>query len=203
MSEWNNLADDAAIQKTATALEANGIKVFVANSGQEAKAKVLELIPQGSEVMTMSSQTLVALGLVNEFNESGKYDSIKKKFASMDPKKDQVEMNRLGAGPVFAVGSVHAVTEDGRVIIVSATGSQLPAYAYAAQNAVWIVGAQKLVKTLDDGFKRINEYVFPLEDARALKAYGGHSGINKMLVINKEVRPGRLTMIIVKEVLGF
>lgn len=203
MTNWNILADDAAIQKTVAALEANGIKTIIVNSGQEAKAKALELIPQGSEVMTMASQTLVGLGLVDEFNESGKYNSIKKKFASMDPEKDQLEMSRLGAGPAFAIGSVHAVTEDGRVINVSATGSQLPAYAYSAMSVVWIVGAQKLVKTLDDGFKRINEYVFPLEDARALKAYGGHSSINKILIINKENRPGRLTMIIVKEVLGF
>jgi hypothetical protein len=47
--------------------------------------------------------------------------------------------------------------------------------------------------------KRLREYAFPLEDARALKAYGVHSGINKMLVINREVNPGRITMIIVKE----
>ncbi|MFA6099727.1 MAG: LUD domain-containing protein [Patescibacteria group bacterium] len=203
MTNWNILADEAAIQKTATALEANGIKVIIINSGQEAKAKVMELIPQGSEVMTMASQTLVGLGLVDEFNESGKYNSIKKKFASMDPKKDQVEMSRLGAGPAFAVGSVHAVTEDGHVIVVSATGSQLPAYAYSAMNVIWVVGAQKIVKNLDDGFKRIDEHVFPLEDVRALKVYGGHSGVNKTLIINKEVEPNRLTMIIVKEVLGF
>jgi hypothetical protein len=68
---------------------------------------------------------------------------------------------------------------------------------------VWIVGAQKIVPTLDEAMKRLHEYTYPLEDARALKAYGVHSGINKLLIVNREINPKRTTMIIVKENLGF
>jgi len=203
MSTWNVLAGDATIQKTAEALRANGITVHVVADAAQAKAKALELIPQGSEVMTMSSQTNEVIGLNTELNDSGKYDSVKKKFAGMDPKTQQKEMNALGAAPDYTVGSVHAITQDGHLIIVSNTGSQLPAYAYACPHVIWVAGAQKIVASLDDGFKRIKEHVFPLEDARAQKAYGVHSAINKKLVIEKEVRPGRLTLILVKEILGF
>jgi hypothetical protein len=203
MSTWNVLADDATIVRTVEALQANGITVHVVDDAAQAKAKALELIPQGSEVMTMSSQTNEAIGLNTELNDSGKYDSVKKKFAGMDPKTQQKEMNALGAAPDYTVGSVHAITQDGRLIIVSNTGSQLPAYAYACPHVIWVAGTQKIVASLDDGFKRIKEHVFPLEDTRAQKAYGVHSAINKHLVIEKEVQPGRLTMIIVKEVLGF
>lgn len=113
------------------------------------------------------------------------------------------EKQRLGAAPDWAIGSVHAVTEDGKVLIASATGSQLSAYAYGANHVVWIVGAQKLVKNFEDGLKRLYEYSLPLEDVRARKVYGAGSSVNKILIVNKEPAPERITMIIVKEKLGF
>jgi hypothetical protein len=112
-------------------------------------------------------------------------------------------MQKLGATPEYILGSVHAVTETGSAIIASMTGSQLAGYASAAAHVVWVVGSQKIVPTLEEGMKRLNEYTFPLEDARALKVYGVNSGINKLLVVNREINPGRTTMIIVKENLGF
>ena len=42
-----------------------------------------------------------------------------------------------------------------------------------------------------------------LEDVRAQKAYGVRSGVNKILIINKEVVPDRIVVILVKEKLGF
>jgi hypothetical protein len=153
--------------------------------------------------MTMSSVTVDTIGLGAELNDSGHFDPIRKKFAALDPKTQKMEMNRLGAAMGYAVGSVHAVTQDGQVLIASASGSQLPAYAFAAMNVVWIVGAQKIVANLDEGMKRIYEYVLPLEDARAMQAYGAHSSVNKLLVINKETVPGRIRMILVKEAVGY
>jgi L-lactate utilization protein LutC len=203
MPQWNVLPDDSVIRKTADALLANGISVLVADNREEARQKLQELIPEGSEVMTMTSQTNEATGANELLNESGKYSPVRGKFAAMDPKTQQKEMNALGAAPMYATGSVHAVTQEGQIMVASATGSQLPAYAYAAMNVVWVVGAHKIVKNLDEGFKRIYEYSFPLENERAKKAYGKGSGVNKLLIINKEVNPSRLTMIIVKEALGF
>ena len=200
---WDQVKEDATIEKTIAALKANGIDAMAVANGEAAKAKMVEMIPAGAEVMTMTSQTLEATGIAKEINESGRYASVRSKFATMDPKTQKSEMNKLGAAPDWVTGSVHAVTEDGRVVIVSATGSQLPAYAYGSSHVVWVVGAQKIVKDMDAAMARIKEYVFPLENERAQKAYGMGSGINKKLVINKEVTPGRITMIIVKEKLGF
>lgn len=86
--------------------------------------------------------------------------------------------------------------------IASASGSQLPLYAASAKNVVWVVGAQKLVKDLDAAQRRLREHALPLEDARARKAYGVGSAINLQLVVNR-AQPGRITMVIVKESLGF
>lgn len=204
MTSWDTLASQQAIQNTIKALEQNGIEVIIASSGKEAKKKALEFIPEGSEVMTMTSVTLDTIGLSEEINKAdGKFKPVRDKLYAMDRNTQAQEMNRLGAAPEVVVGSAHAITEDGHVLIASATGSQLPAYVYSAGKVIWVVGIQKVVKNTDEGIKRIYEYVFPLEDARAKKAYGMGSGVNKLLIVNKEVTPGRIILILVKEKLGF
>lgn len=197
---FDKLASNSSIQKAVSSLKANGIEALVVENGSEAKKKVLELIPKGSEVMTMTSVTLDAIGVTQEIN-SENYDSARKKLMSAGSKGS--EMKKLGAAPDYVVGSVHAVTEDGKILVASATGSQLPAYAYGSSRVIWVAGTQKIVKNMEEGIRRIHEYTFPLEDERARKVYGMGSGVNKLLVVNKEFVPGRITLILVKEKLGF
>lgn len=204
MKKWNVLATDEMIEKTVKALKENGFDVFVLDNGQMAKDKVLEIIPKGSEVMTMTSVTLDTIGLSEEINKAdGKFKPVRDKLYTMDRKTQRQEMSRLGAAPEFAVGSVHAVTEDGHVLIASASGSQLPAYVYGAGKVIWVVSTQKIVENTNEGIKRIYEYVFSLEDERARKVYGVGTAVNKLLIINKETTPGRITIILTKEKLGF
>lgn len=200
--KWDELADEESIRKTADKLKENNIEVFLVSNKEEAKKKILELVPEGSEVMAMSSMTLEETGISKEINESGKFNSVMKKLYSMDRKTQEKEMNSAGAAPDFAIGSVHAITEQGELIIASATGSQLPAYAYSAGKVIFVVGSQKIVKDKEEGMKRIYEYVLPLEDERAKKVYGAGSSVNKLLIINKEIK-GRITILIAKEKLGF
>ncbi len=201
--DWTILADEATVEKTADALRENGFEVFIAKDGSEAKRKALELIPEGSEVFTATSTTAEQIGLANQINESGKYVSIRKKLMSMDRNKERAEMARASAAPEWTVGSVHAITEDGKAIIASGSGSQLPAYAYGSHHVLWIAGTHKIVKDLEHGFKRIYEHSLPLESERARKAYGvPGSTVAKLLIIQKE-HPGRIQIILVKEVLGF
>src|SRR3989344_2994306 len=205
MNKWNTPANDESIAKTIENLKANGINAMVVKNKQEAKKKVLELLPKNAEVMIMSSVTVDSLELPKEINESGKFDSVKNKLSKMDRKTQGLEMQRTGAAPEYAVGSVHAVTEDGHLFIGSNSGSQLPAYAYGSPHVIWVVGAQKIVKDDTDAKKRIYEYVLPLESERANKAYNITTGINvsKLLTINRENISGRLTVIFVNEILGF
>ncbi len=197
------LANDDLIERAIEALTKNGFKAEVAENSEAAKKRVFEILPAGAEVMTMSSITLDTLGISKEINESGKFNSVRGKFAKMDQKTQGSEMRKLGAGPDWVLGSVHAVTEEGQVVVVSATGSQLPAYAYGAEKVIWVVGAQKIVKNLEEGMQRIKEYTLPLEDERAQKVYGAHSSLNKWLIFEKEGSADRVTIIIVKEKLGF
>jgi hypothetical protein len=203
MGQWDILAADEVIEKTINALKGNGINADVVETGQDAKNRVKEMILQGSGVMTMTSVTLSQIGLDKELNESGKYQSVKKALSEMNRDSQNLEMQEMGAAPEYTVGSVHAVTEDGKVLIASNTGSQLAAYVYGSPNVIWIVSTKKIVSDLDMAMKRIYEYVYPLEDERATKAYGVGSFVSKLLIINREVNPRRLNLIFVKESLGF
>ena len=205
MKNWDELANPESIAEAVESLKTNGINSVVVENSEEAKKKVMELLPQGSEVMTMSSVTLDTIGLAKEINESGKYNSVKAKLMKMDRTTQGLEMQKLGAAPEYVVGSVHAVTQDGKLLIASNTGSQLPAYAFGASHVIWVVGTQKIVKDEEEGKKRIYEYVLPLESERINKVFNTTVGsfVSKLLTIDRERKPDRLTVIFVKEKLGF
>jgi hypothetical protein len=201
--KFNELASEEVVNATIENLKANGIEAEIVPNGQAAFARVMEILPAGSEVFNMTSTTLDTIGLSKEITESGKFNAVRPKL--MDESVSADEKRRIGAAPEWAVGSVHAVTEDGHVLIASNSGSQLPAYAYGAAHVVWVVGTQKIVKDFETALKRIYEHTLPLEGERANKAYNITSGsaVNKLLVINKENDAARSRVIFVNEVLGF
>ena len=207
MKDWKTPASQASIERTLKALNANGIQALVAANAAEARKQVLAMLPAGAEVFTMTSITLETTGLAKEINEPGRYDSIRNRLNAMDPQTQERAMRKLCSAPDFALGSVHAVTEGGSLLIASNTGSQLPAYAYTAGKVIWVVGAQKIVKDVDEGLRRIREHVLGLETARARKAYGlpddWNSFYSKILIFNREVNPGRTHLVLVNETLGF
>jgi YkgG family uncharacterized protein len=197
------LADEERLTRTAAALEANGMTVLRASDAADVKRIVLDLIPEGAEVHHGASQTLDVTGLTAELDLSGRYEPVRPRIWSMDRATQGNEIRRLSASPDVMLGSVHAVTETGSLMAASASGSQLAAYASGAGRVILVVGGQKVVTDVEEGLRRIDEYAFPLEDARALEAYGVHSGVNKVLIINREIVPGRITVVLVDEVLGF
>jgi hypothetical protein len=201
--EFNKLASEGQIERTVKALEANGIHAIVAENGEEAKRLFFELIPDGSEAFLGASVTLEALGIKDEIDKSGKYDSLRPRMFAMNRETQGREIRKLGGTPDFAAGSVHAVSEDGHVLIASNTGSQLGPYASGAGKVIWVVGAQKLDKDLNEGLNRIYDHILPLEDEHMRQLYKVGTNVSKVLIVNREIRPNRITMIIVKEELGF
>jgi LUD domain len=200
---WGTKADDVRVKRTMAALEANGISALRAGDIAEAKRIVLDLIPDGSQVHHGASESLELSGIVAEIEGSGRYEPLRPRIWSMDRKTQADEIRRLSAAPDVMLGSVHAVTETGSLVAASMGGSQLGPYVSGAGRVILLVGTQKIVSDLADGLRRIDEYAFPLEDARAMAAYGIHSAVNKVLIINREVTPGRITVVFVDDVLGF
>lgn len=201
--EFTHLASEEQITKTVQALETNGIRTVVVETGEEARARVLDLIPSGVEVYNSPSRTLELIGLAADIEHATRFQPVRARLRSLDRATQQREMRRLTASPDVLVGSVHAITEQGEVLIASAVGSQVGPAALGAGTVIWVVGTQKLVRTLDDGFRRIREYSYPLEDVRTRQVYGQPSAINKLLIVNGEMLPGRITIVLVKQNLGF
>jgi acyl-CoA hydrolase len=195
-------ASETQIERTALALEANGMHVLIAENGEQASKLFFELVPEGSHIYQGSSGTLDTLGITARIEKSGCFDAIRPKIRALDRQTQADQIRQLGASPDTMIGSINAVTEDGRVLVASATGSQLGPYVSGAKKVIWVVGTQKIVKDLNEGLRRIEEYVLPLESERLLKVYGMKTSLNKILIFNKE-RPGRITIILVKENLGF
>jgi hypothetical protein len=200
---YATVAGDARVQRTTAALEANGITVLRAANAAEAKRIVLGLIPAGAQVHQGTSQSLDRSGITDEIEASGRYLSVRRQISTMDRKTQADEIRRLSAAPDVMLGSVHAVTETGSLLAASMGGSQLGPYVSGAGRVILVVGTQKIVSDVEDGLRRIDEYALPLEDARAMAAYGIHSAVNKVVIINREIRPGRITVVLTDEAIGF
>ena len=198
---FNRPASKSQIERTVLALEANGIHTLVAENDEQARKIFLELVPEDSMIYQDASMTLDTLGITDDIEETGRFNAIRPKLHALNSQTQPDQILLLGASPDYMVGSVHAVTEDGCVLIGSHSGRELGPYVSGAKNVVWIVGAQKLVKNMDEGLRRV-KYALPLENERLQKSHDANTDLSKLLIFYKE-RPGRITMILVNGKLGF
>jgi YkgG family uncharacterized protein len=201
--EFAELASDERIDAAAAALERNGIGALVVGSGQEARVRVHELLIDGAEVFNNTSRTLESIGVAEDIERWGRYQALRLRLYQMDREMQGREMRQLAAAPEYVVGSVHAVTDDGSLLIASASGGQLGPLVSGAEHVILVIGGQKIVADIETGLRRIREYCYPLEDERARRAYGVPSGVNNVLIINRVLVPQRVTAMLVKERLGF
>ena len=195
-------ASEAVMQRASDKLRANNIEVVVVDSANEARQAVLDRIPEGSEVHSGKSATLEEIGVFTALHEPGRFDAIRPKLQKMDRATQGREMRKLGAVPDTIVGSVNAITADGALVVASATGNQLAAYAGGSGRVILVVGSQKFVPNLDAAFRRIREVVFPYEDARVRATLGVGTKLEKALVLFGEWTEGRTTVILVRDPVG-
>jgi hypothetical protein len=191
------------LERAAAALTAHGFAVEILDDAAAARARIRELIPEGASVYTSASETTRLSGIREDINDSGRYQAVGPRVMAMDRETEFDDIRRLIAGPDFVVGSVAALTETGSIVAASASGSQVPAYSGGAGHAIWIVGAQKVVPDLSAALRRVEEHCLPLESERAQAVYGQPSAINRLLVMNAELHPGRATVLLLREAIGF
>ncbi|GII59059.1 hypothetical protein Pth03_74480 [Planotetraspora thailandica] len=191
------------LERAAAALTEHGFTVEILDDAAAARTRIKELIPEGASVFTGASETLRLSGIEEDINTSGRYDAVKPRGLAMDRATQLREIWLLMSTPDVIVGSVAAVTETGSLVVASASGSQLPGYAGAAAHAIWIVGAQKVVSDLPTALRRIEDHCLPLENDRAMKVYGEPSALNRLLILNAEPHPGRGTVLLLRETVGF
>jgi hypothetical protein len=200
--DFERPADRARLERTAGALASRGFDVQIADSAKEARRLVLEKIPEGAQVHTAMSQTTRELGIAAELDDSGRFESVRSQLNALDRQTQGREMRKLAAAPDYVVGSAHAVTDAGEIIVGSGSGSQLGAYAYAGGHVILVIGHQKLVSDVDEGLRRVREYSLPLEHARMQGLGRPGSLLAKALIISYEPS-ARISVILVPETLGF
>ena len=202
-AQFTEPAPEARLERAAAALTANGFTALILDDAAAARARIAELIPEGASVLTAASETLRLSGIDADINASGRYQAVKPRALAIDRDADPDAFRRLLASPDVIVGSVAAVTETGSLVIASASGSQLSGYAGGAARAISVVGAQKVVPDLSAALRRLEEHALPLENTRALAAYGVPSAVNRLLVLNAEYQPGRGIVLLLREAIGF
>jgi hypothetical protein len=201
-AEFERPAQRGRLERAATALARGGFNVVIADSREHARELVLAALPEGAEVHSALSETMRELGLAEEIDGSRRYDSVRSKLMTLDRATQGREMARIGAAPDYIVGSAHAVTDAGEIIVGSGSGSQLGAYAYAAGKVILVIGHQKLVRDIDEGLRRVREYALPREFIRMQQAGRSGSLLAKTLIIHQEPS-ARIDVILFPETLGF
>lgn len=196
------LPDEKTLAATVVALEEHGFSVEVADDLAAARQAVLTRIPHGSTVMTNTSVTLAEAGIDQAINDGGPYQSARNEMFALDFATQAQQMKAISGQPDYALGSAHAITQDGALVIASASGSQFASLAWGAANVILVVGAQKIVPDLAAARERIYQHSLVLEDARAQAAYGQHSFVGKILEIRQEL-PGRVHIVLVREPVGY
>lgn len=202
---YDILASKEIVEKTINSLKPRGINAEVVNNKEEAVEKLRNSIPAGSEIMTGGSTTLDQIGFI-KILKSGchKWKNLKDAILKESNPILQMDLRKKSVVAEYMIGSVNAVVETGEILVVNASGSSIPSYSYSSDNVIWIVGTQKIVPTVEEGFKRLREYCFPLEDKR-MKSIGYEgSTIGKFLLLEKEINPNRkIKLIFVNEKVGF
>ncbi len=200
--EFTSPSSEMLLQQVAERIRERNIKVLIVNNGEEARQAVLEMIPQGSEVHSGKSKTLQDSGIFDALMDETKYNALRHQTMKMDRKTQGREIRKLTATPDYMLGSVQAITEDGILVDVSATGSQLAPYASTAGKVILVVGSQKIVPELETAIRRIREYVLPWEDAQLRKAINLGTYVGKILIIERETVNERMTVILSREPIG-
>jgi hypothetical protein len=197
-----NAASAEQFDRAAEALAANGFAVHTVASVDEARKLVIgELLPHDQTIFTASSETLRRSGMLADIEESGNFISVRAQAGDLGD--DMWARARLGAVTDVVVGSVHAVTEQGHLIIGSASGSQLAPYASGAKKAIWVVGAQKIVPDLETGLRRLRTHSLPKEWRRLHALTGRGSFLSRIMIMESEWLPGRGVVVLIREAIGF
>lgn len=203
---YDTLASSSVVAQTTKSLENNGIEVIFLESGAEALEMIKNLIPDGATVMNGSSRTLEQIGFVDLLKEGGhSWNNLHDNILAETDLEKQMALRRQSVLSDYYLGSVHALTENGELIIASNTSSQLPHVAYTSPNLILVVSTKKIVPNLDEAMNRLEKYVMPLEDENMLEKYNIHTQLSTILIVKKEsqMMGRKFRVILVNEDLGF
>jgi L-lactate utilization protein LutC len=201
-ADFTRPASETELEALAERLRERNFEVVIVQNASEARSEVLRRIPEGASIHSGKSKTLEDMGLFKELMENERFDFLRRRVFKMDRRTQRDEIRKLGAAPDVMLSSAHAVTEAGQIVITSASGGQIGPIASGAGKLILVIGSQKIVSDLDAAFRRINEHVFPYEDARLREQMGVGTKITRTLILEQDFAPGRTAVILVREPIG-
>ena len=199
---YTTAATEETLQNVAKAIGERNMTPIVVDTPADARRVVLEMIPDRAEVHSGKSKTLEDAGIFNEFQDSGRYDFLRTRMFAMDRATQGREIRKLVSAPDYMVNSAQAVTEDGVIVVASASASQIGPLASGAGKVIYVIGSQKIVPDVAAAYERILEHVLPYEDARVVEAMGIHSFLARVLLVEREWQADRTTVVLVREPVG-
>ena len=195
--------DDAAIMRTVEALQARNIHVIVTDTREAANNALIQLLPEGAEICDSTSETLDAIGFTAFVRGNPRFTNLHDGYAAEPDLAKRNDLRRRASIADYVIGSVQAIAETGEVFVASATGSQLAPYAYAANRVIWVVGVQKIAPTFDAAMQRVRGHTLARHDQWLADMGRAPTPIGKLGIIEHESQAGRITLILVKELLGW
>ena len=155
---------NAVIEKAMKSLERNNMKAYYA----ENTAQVCEIV----KGMLFPGAVITAGGSMS-LNESGVWDIISDpeyKFLNrLKPgisEEERLEIFRAAIGCDFFFCSSNAVTENGELINVDGNANRVSSICFGPKKVVMVVGANKIVKDVDEGILRVKKTAAPMNTAR-------------------------------------
>jgi len=189
---------------------------FYLQSKKEAADKILAMIPQAASVGISGSVTLAQLGIVSLLEERG--NEVFNQYKSGITRQESLQLRRRGTEADYYLASANAISCGGELVFFSGYGNRISGITYA-KNVIIACGINKITATCEEAIKRAREYATPLncqrlnwntpcfKDGICRKEICLFPDYKRMccqiLIIEAEVLPDRLKVVLIGENLGF
>lgn len=189
-----------------------GIDACYCEDSTEAVRKVLELIPEHASVTWGGSMTLSETGLLDALKK-GSYELIDRASAK-SPEEARALYSRIVCADYFLM-STNAFTTDGELVNIDGNGNRVACLITGPAHVIIVTGMNKVTKTVQEAIDRIRTAATPPNCVRlGLKTPCASTGLCadcqspesiccQVVVTRRSRQPGRITVVMVGEELGF
>lgn len=212
MNKYKKMKYQFIAKEMVEILNENGYVGYYAEDKEEAKRIVLSLIPEGSSISVGGSETLTAMNMIEEFR-NGKYKFFDR-YQDL-PYEEIYEIYRQSLLSDYFVSSTNAITRKGQLVSTDSSGNRIASMIIGPKKVIIVAGVNKVVENLDEAFRRI-KYIAPMnamrvnhktpcvETGRCMNCEVQNSVCNYTGIIeNGRKEPGRISIILVAEEIGF
>lgn len=210
------------VQKTADNLRKNGFEVQILDHASDVVPVLREIIPDGAVVAHGGSMSLAECGVM-ELLRSGPYQYLDRDRAGITP-EERLECMRQALLSDVYLASANALIESGMIYNVDGNGNRTAATLYGPKKVIYVVGVNKIVPDFDAAVSRVKKIACPANTMRlACKTYcaekgecvscisggniengcGNTSICNDHVLIRRNNVPGRVTVLLVMESIGY